>query len=822
MSRRGKRSSKQPKADQASSSKDRNKPRPGGKPKPGRSDGFERGRRPERDSRNEGAPRPVSPVKILKKPGGMEEVSSGETFIRDRSGKVHKLGKSKAATSGAPAPKPSPQFRSDREAPRAPKGQVVQPKFQKPENRGKFENPRGGDASRKQNRRPHDRDRFSKPRRDSKPHGPRAAVFSLKAIVDKNQKGFAFLSFEDRKQPDAYVPARDAENLFHGDRVEVSLDARGDVISIEVLEHRFRELVGRYSPHPRGGDRGGWVIYERKKSREEVFVPEASEKAKQNDWVRAVLEFHESGPHNVTAKITEVYGQDLPPSADVGMVAAEYSLDEHPSASAQSEALKFGNEVLPADYEGRRDLRSVPFITIDGETARDFDDAVYVEAQKSGFVLWVAIADVSHYVRRDGALDRDAKARGTSVYFPERAFHMLPRPLSENLCSLRPNVVRLAMAARIEFDRDGKRGDVQVFNAVIESKRRATYNEIQAEWEAQGKKTNPGWEYSPHFSLYAILRKARSERGSIDFDLPEAETVVKPTGEVVSIKIRPRVDAHRLIEEFMIAANEAVTDWMMARKWPFVYRVHEEPTAEALEKFQALAATVGVFFSLDESGDQTVLAELIKNLEGNPAQNMLNIALLRSMRQAVYSSTHGIHYGLASPGYTHFTSPIRRYPDLVVHRLLKMAIEVESFHRPMPKGASRQDLEDELSEICEHCSYRERLASEAERESIKLKQVRAVQAHLGEEFEAKVVGMVDSGLFVQIADPYVEGLLTRETMMDDFYQFNAEKMVFVGRRKKRTFRIGSPVRVKAVKADIDRRQIDFAMVSEAPRVGEPA
>lgn len=635
---------------------------------------------------------------------------------------------------------------------------------------------------------------------------------TLKAVVDKNQRGFGFLIFDDEKQEDLFMPPRQAQSFFHGDRVEVTLQRSGEIERIRVLEHRFRELIGKYTPHPSDPQKGGWVVYERKKAREEVFVPGGAPKgAHAGEWVRAKLSFHESGPLSVTAKITEKYGPNLPAYADVALVAAEFNLVENHPETTVHEAREHRLDIPDRDLKDRKDLRKIPFITIDGETARDFDDAIYVERKKSGFVLWVAIADVSHYVREGSALDKDSRSRGTSVYFPERAFHMLPRELSEQLCSLKPHEPRLAMVAKIELDRNGKKLSTEVSNAVIESRRRATYTEIQAEWEKNGK--NQGWEYESHFALFQILKEVRRKRGSIDFDLPEPDMVVKPDGEVVSIRQRARLDVHRLIEEFMIAANEAVTEWMMMRAWPFVYRTHEEPSEKSLKKFQKLAATVGIRFSVENAAESPlVLADLVRRLEGHTAQALLNMALLRSMKQAIYSASHGIHYGLASEGYTHFTSPIRRYPDLVVHRLLKWALKVEMGQAPALKGGAREKLERELAEICEHCSYRERLAADAEREAIRIKQVRAILPRLGEEFDAKVIGMAEFGLFVQVADPYVEGLISRDSMVDDFYEFNEGRMVFFGRRKKKVFKIGDSLRVRALRANLDRRQIDFGLI----------
>jgi ribonuclease R len=745
------------------------------------------------------------PEKFGGKLEGRSQAGGGLVF-RDRSGKVHTLGgrKRKGEAGGERGFEPETPTSRPRELGGS-EERVFRP--------GKPRGPQGP-------ARPPESEVVAKPSRIAKPTPPprngrapgRGGLIKLKASVDKNRKGFGFLAFENRQYEDAFVPPREAEALFHGDRVEVTISASGEVHQIKVLEHRFREMTGRYMPSTSAAG-GAWVVYERKKAREQVYVPKLEglkgKLPEEGDWCRAKLVFHEEGPHLATAQIIEVYGKELPPSADVGMIANEYNLVEEHPADSEQEARSKKLEIPGRDLEGREDLRDVPFITIDGETARDFDDAVYVERKGQGFVLWVAIADVSHYVHKDSALDRDAFSRATSVYFPERAFHMLPRALSENLCSLRPDEPRLTMTARMEFDSQGLRKTVEVMESVIQSKRRATYNEIQAEWEANRGK--PDWEYSAHFALYQLIRKQRAARGSIDFDLPEAELKVQPTGEVISIKNRARMDAHRLIEEFMIAANEGVTDWAMERGWPFVYRVHDVPAMQALEKFQTLAANVGVDFSIGDASPK-VMAELVKRLEGHPAQDLLNTALLRSMKQAQYSSVHGIHFGLASEGYTHFTSPIRRYPDLLVHRVLRQAVRVEKGLLRALGDSDRQRLEDDLANACEHCSYRERLAADAERDAIKLKQVRLMTQHLGDEFEGKVNGMTENGMFVLLDDPFVEGMIHRDRLGDDFYQFDDQHMIFYGKRKRRTFRMGDRLKVKVARADIDLRMVDFDLL----------
>lgn len=682
---------------------------------------------------------------------------------------------------------------------------------------GGHSGPRGGGSGRSPDRRP-GRDHGRGPRKPT-----RISALPLIATVDRNRKGFAFLIFDDRRFEDMFVSANNSRSLFHGDRVSVRMRPDGSIASMDLKERRFQEFYGRFRRTPGAG----FVTLNRKKIEEEIFVskigPEFST-LKTGQWVRAKLVSHERGAHAFTAEIQEVLsGEDgkLPPSADLPMISSEFGLIEKHTAEAveQAQRLRF-DEDLKA---GRRDLRNVPFITIDGETARDFDDAVYVERHRSGYRLWVAIADVSHYVSEGTALDRDALARATSVYFPERAFHMLPRELSENLCSLRPNEPRLAMGCTIDFDREGQPGDIDVFNCLIQSRRRATYTEIYAESQRQATKTgyDPQWEFTPHFELYRSLRKARMARGSIDFDLPEAELVVAPTGEVQSIKLRERNDAHMLIEEFMIAANEAVTRWALEKQLPFVYRVHELPSAEAIQRFFALCRNFNVQVPAPKGGEAMAdlnpkaFQQLLKEIAKSPAAELLNLGFLRSMKQARYTSEHGSHFGLASEAYTHFTSPIRRYPDLIVHRMLKRALK-----GGIPP-AERGEIEKKLELDMLHCNYRERLASEAERESIRLKQVRVMTDHLGEEFDGEVGGMTTTGMFIRLKDQYIEGRVAYELIPGDSYEFLEEKMIVRGRRTKKTFRIGDPVRIQVAAADLERRMIDFALVGLEGAKTEP-
>lgn len=740
----------------------------------------------------------------------------------DRSGKAHALKGSKSQSESKSQSKPQSKPQSKLQSRSTEKSSSS---FQKrPQSKSEFE-PRSKRRDFDSRRRPDSASRSGKqPRRGSgKPsqrpqerarpvRAPNPDWHRLKAVVDKNKRGSGFLIFDRRDLEDVFIPRFYLNQLFHGDRVEVYVNDQGEIEDLKVIEHRFREIFGRVSFETefrknKAGVRPGVLIYERKKTKEELQIANVPPEVKEGDWVKAEMVFSEDPSGNraiVGAKIVEVIGPELPAIYDIQMVAGEFNLKEHHSFEAVKQAESYKLEIPGKDEDGRTDLRHLPLMTIDGERARDFDDAVYVERlDHGGFRLWVAIADVSHYVKSGTPLDDEAYARATSVYFPERAFHMLPRALSEELCSLKPNVPRLCMACSIDYSAEGVKGEVKLYDGIMQSRRRATYTEIEAE------KNNP--EHAVMFDLYRILRKQRFERGSIDFDFPESEIILnEQTGEPTDIRVRERNDAHRLIEEFMIAANESVTEWILERRLPFIYRIHEEPSPEAMMKFRKLAQTMGV--PIAQGGGvprPEALAAFIRTLKGNPAEPVLATALLRSMRQAIYSATHGEHYGLASGAYTHFTSPIRRYPDLIVHRQLRAALQRENQNKNHPTGQAQEDLQGQLEESAEHCSYRERVASDAERESIRFKQVRLMAKFLGEEFEGKVNGMTDKGFFVQLDQPYCEGMVQMESMRDDWYSFNEERMIISGRKKKKTFKIGDRVRIQVVRVDLDSRQVEF-------------
>jgi ribonuclease R len=460
------------------------------------------------------------------------------------------------------------------------------------------------------------------------------------------------------------------------------------------------------------------------------------------------------------------------------------------------------------DLVGREDLRSIPFVTIDGETAKDFDDAVAVRREPGGGIrLWVAIADVAHYVDSASPLDRDARERGTSVYFPGSCLPMLPESLSNGICSLNPDVDRLTLTAEMLFDAQGVRIQSRFYPAVIRSNARLTYSEV-AEVLGTGKSENPALNEALISQLHVMeelagyLMSMRHRRGSLDFDLPEPEIVLDLQGRPDQILRAERTIAHRIIEEFMLAANEAVATFLTDRNIPLLYRVHEAPDSEKLVAFQEFLAhfNIGLVVT-DGSVSPERLQKVLETVQGRPEERMINQFLLRSMKQARYSSDNLGHFGLASDCYCHFTSPIRRYPDLIVHRILRKVLGVR---KAAPSTLSLEELGDLTSQ-------RERRAMEAEREIVALKRCQFMLDKTGQEFDACVADVQPFGIFVELQDIFVEGLVHVASLNDDYYEFDEELHRLVGQRRRRIFRIGDRVKVRLVKVNLERRELDFEL-----------
>jgi ribonuclease R len=494
------------------------------------------------------------------------------------------------------------------------------------------------------------------------------------------------------------------------------------------------------------------------------------------------------------------------------VIIRKYGIPDAHSDEAIEEARQCGRAVQERDVHGRTDFRALPTVTIDGEHARDFDDAITISRLPNGhYWLGVHIADVSHYVLPEGALDEEARERGTSVYFPERAVHMFPAELATGLCSLNPRVDRLVQSCLMEVNKQGRVERYEIHDGIINSNARMTYTVVNAILTERDPKAMA--EYSslvPLFELmeelYIVLRKRRQRRGAIDFDLPETEVVLSEYGMIEAIIPSERNVAHRIIEEFMLLANETVAAHLVSREMPALYRVHEAPDLKKVEEFEEFVATLG--HSLAARGQALKpkhFQRLVERVRGTPEERPIAALMLRTMQKARYDPASLGHFGLATEHYTHFTSPIRRYPDLVVHRMLREA---------RPSGvtpARRAELSEDLPDLARHTSDMERRADEAERELIQWKKVRFMADKLGEEYEGYVTGVAPFGLFVELTEHFVEGLVHISSMADDYYRFAEQQHVLRGENTKKVYRLGDRVLVQVVRVDMEKRQIGLGL-----------
>ena len=634
--------------------------------------------------------------------------------------------------------------------------------------------------------------------------------------LTRHRDGFGFVARLDRQGEDIFLPPGEATRALDGDVVRVEVvPGRGGRSAgrlLEVVERRRRFLIGTYRANRRGAGVApndptlGW----------EVPVP-ASDLAHDGDVVKVALA---PGTGALAGEVAEVIGRPGEPRVEVLSVAyAKGFADVFPEA-VLAEAADVPGEVRPEDRAGRRDLTGLPLLTIDGEDARDFDDAVYLErlGEGKGGAAWrlvVAIADVSTYVQPGSALDDEALRRGTSVYFPMQVLPMLPERLSNGICSLMPDVERLCMVADMTIGPRGEPKGVEVYQAVMKSAARCTYTEVAQVLDGQQV---PGRErFRPQFELMGQLQEQltamRRRRGAIDFDLPEAKILVDQDGHVSGIEKRPRNRAHRIVEEFMLAANEAVALWFSARELPTIYRIHGTPDEEKLRAFAELAEAHGFSVPAGEL-DPRSLDELLTRLQGHPQQRALNQLLLRAMMQAVYSPEDSGHFGLAADHYLHFTSPIRRYPDLVVHRLLR-----EEWARRGGQ-AVRWTTEEELTELAARSSERERAAMEGEREIASYYAALFMKDKVGERYPGTVAAVAEPGLFVELTPFFVEGLVRAETLPVAF-DLDPVHHALVDHGSGRAFRVGDPVEVQVADVSIERRRIDLALVSGLPQA-DPA
>ena len=629
-------------------------------------------------------------------------------------------------------------------------------------------------------------------------------------IPDKRREG----------QGDLFVAATNIREALHGDRVVARVERHGprgpEGRIIRVLERVNQRIVGRYESDGRSGGR---VVPFDRRMLHELFVAAGDEGgAGGGEMVTAEITRPPTATRNPAGRVTRVIGRLSDPGVDLEVVLAKYGLPDRFPPAVESEAERVAQPVTAAETAGRTDFRGWLTVTIDPETARDHDDAVGIERRPDGgFRLAVHIADVAHYVREGGALDEEAYLRGTSVYFPDRVVPMLPHALSSDVCSLVEGRDRLTQTAVIELDARGRVLRTAFHDGVIRSAARLSYQQAQAivdgDAEARARFAPLVDALLAMSELAKLMRARRYERGSLDFDLPEPKLVLDASGEMTGIVRHERLDSMRLIEEFMLAANEAVAAALHHAGAGALYRVHEQPDPERTEEFGELVASLGYRLppNLDEVRPEHFQL-ILRQIEGKPEEKLVSYLLLRTMKLARYHEANLGHFGLATDMYAHFTSPIRRYPDLVVHRAL----------RELRLGQDKERaawLRERLPEMGLHLSEMERRATDAERELVEWKKVRFMAGRLGEVFEGYVTGVQAFGLFVELEEVYVQGLVHVSSMSDDYYRYDEKAHLLKGENTRRVYRLGDRVSVQVARVDLERRQLDFVLTSVIERAG---
>lgn len=636
----------------------------------------------------------------------------------------------------------------------------------------------------------------------------------LAGHVIANPEGFGFLRL-DTGGEDLFLPPREMRRVFHGDRVLASIvgiDRRGrrEGAIVEVLERRLTRLVGRYAE--RQGL--GYVIPDDKRILQDVMIPPtAREGARPGQLV--VCQISEPGQPGQPpiGRVLTVLGEALTPSLVVETAIHGHGLPHVFSEAVLEQAAAVPLSVSPEALAERVDLRDLPLLTIDGEDARDFDDAVYCQPNRTGFRLVVAIADVSHYVLPDTPLDQEAQLRATSVYFPGFVIPMLPETLSNGICSLRPQVDRLCMVCDMQVDHAGQVKRSKFYEAVMRSHARLTYTEV---WNAIGEgdaqaRARVG-DLLPQLEnlhrLYQALARARAQRGAIEFESGEMRFVLGPGGEVVQAGMSERNDAHKLIEECMIAANVEAARLLLKKRIPAPYRVHDRPPEQKYAELQEFLAEFRLSlppWSKVTPGDFTAL---LKKVRKRADAALIESVLLRAQSLAVYVPENIGHFGLALDAYTHFTSPIRRYPDLLVHRAIKHALAKK-------RAESYRHAPHDMAQLCLQCSERSRRAEEAEREVDERYRAAWMEQHVGSEFDGVVSGVTSFGLFVELDESKVTGLVHVTQLPNDWYHFDPLRKSLSGERSGRVFRQGERLRIVVLRASLEERRIDFRLVSDA-------
>lgn len=634
--------------------------------------------------------------------------------------------------------------------------------------------------------------------------------------IQGNPRGFAFFIPDNEEEGDVFIPAENLNGAMHNDRVMIRAfkDKYGGERSREgeiykVLARANTTIVGTFER-----DRNfGFVVPDDPRISNDIFIPKDDMlDAKTGYKVVAEVVKWPDPRRNPEGRIVEVLGHKDEAGTDILSIIRQFNLPEEFPEEVKAIAGRIPQKIKKADIAQRRDLRDLKTFTMDGADAKDLDDAISIERMEKGnFKLGVHIADVSHYVFENSPLDKEALARGTSVYLVDRVVPMLPKEISNGICSLNPQEDRLTLSVFMEIDRQGKVVDYSIEETVIRSQKRMVYEDVTRILEDGDKDLLAQYEgfvdeLKDAEELCEILNKQRSKRGSIDFNIDETRIILNDEGNPIGIEPLERGISNRIIEEFMLVCNETIAEHMHWQEVPFMYRVHEDPDIEKMLDFNEFIHNFGYHLKgIREGIHPKVLQNLLEDIKGTPEERIISAIMLRSLQKAKYSHENLGHFGLASKNYCHFTAPIRRYPDLIIHRIIK-----ESLHGKL-KARRVKQLEEMLPEMAKHCSKRERIADDAERDTEDLKKAEFMKDKIGEEFDGIISGVMGYGLYVQLANT-VEGLVRIASIEDDYYHYNEKHYCLIGERRRRIFRLGDSVKVRLVNVDMVMRNIDFVLV----------
>lgn len=630
-----------------------------------------------------------------------------------------------------------------------------------------------------------------------------------------HQKGFGFVITED-ETPDVFVPSSYLNGAMHGDKVVVKVTREenrgkkreGEIIRI--LERTNKTVIGTYED----SKNFGFVVPEEKRIYQDIFIPRECRKgAKTGDIVIAEISSWPDKRRNPEGKVVEILGKKGDKGIDILTIIKKYGLPEEFPPKVVSYADQIPEEIPEEEYKSREDLRDLTIVTIDGEDAKDLDDAISIEKLPNGnYYLGVHIADVSHYVKEKNALDKEALKRGTSVYLIDRVIPMLPKQLSNGICSLNPKVDRLTLSCFMEIDKSGKVVDHRITESIIKTNERMTYTNVTKILRDEDPEVIERYGYLVDTfklmeELCQVLNKKRLNRGAIDFDFEECKIILDELGKPIEIKPYERAIANRIIEEFMLVCNETIAEHMFWSNIPFVYRIHEDPDEEKLMHFSEFIHNLGYVMKIGQEIHPKALQDVIEKVKGKKEETVVSTLLLRSMKQARYSPESVGHFGLAARYYCHFTSPIRRYPDLIIHRIIKEFIKGRIDENRVKR------LTTEVEYASKQSSDMERLAQDAEREVDDLKKAEYMSKKIGEEYEGIISSVTNFGMFVELPNT-IEGLVHMSSLDDDYYVYNERHLSLIGERTKNIYRLGDEVKIKVTKVDMFSHEIYFELVKE--------